>query len=431
MANIPWLSRLAFADESTPGDPPANAAAWATETSIQHIRDSLSAENLFPEIVEDMRSQIHVGGNEVDLEGLRNGEFGYSLYLTGTGTTTTAGTQVAETALSRIVENWCGGIHRTNSTDLVAAGSHSATAIEVTADTDFAEGACIGWEHPDTGEVYIRRLVENTGTTVWTLDEALPQAADDGDVIHGAITLYQGDTVLASSNAAGRQLSYLLLFGEPTIDDTETFVTIGCVNNVTAFNWTRNEGPTIDVTAMWSNIVLPHESPPTSISWSDDPEGVAPAVVGPEGRVFFQDVGTTTQASFCLSSLSFNPGLTRSRVETVTEQTDNMQGTCHFSVARPEPEVTFVLTPWGTDELDDWEAGTFKQWRTQAGTTSGFVCALGISCASVRKVVRAVQNDSSAREVTLKPHLGDKDTDNNPFTTDTELTRTPWYVALA
>lgn len=430
MANLPYLVRLAFADESTPGTPPANAGAWASETSIQIVADSLDPSGLKPEVVEDLRSQINAQGREFNVEGLRNGEFSYQVYASGTGTTTSAGAQVAETALARLLENGMGGMHRSNSTAAAAAGAHSTTAIEVDADTNFAEGAHIGWEHPTTGEVYIRRLVENPSTTVWNLDEALPQAAQDGDVIHGCITIYVDPDVLANSNSSGLQLSYLVQFGAASIADDETWVTSGCVNTVSALSWGRNELPAFDIGVMWANVTLPSESPPTSISWAADPVGVAPAVVGLNGRVFFQDVGTTTATSLCLSSVELAPGIARSRVETVTEAADNMHGTCHYSVAKPDINATIVLANFSTDEFDDWNNGQLKVFRTQAGTQPGFSFAMEMPSAEVASAPsRAVQNDSSARSVELRAHIGTKDT-NSLFTTDTALTRSALCLVL-
>lgn len=46
MANLPWLVRLALFDETTPGTPPANAAAWQTQASIQVITDSVDVSNI-------------------------------------------------------------------------------------------------------------------------------------------------------------------------------------------------------------------------------------------------------------------------------------------------------------------------------------------------------------------------------------------------
>lgn len=420
MANLPWLVRLAIFDETTPGTPPANAAAWQSQSSVQVITDSVDVSGIGPAVVEDMRSQINAQGKELNREGLRVGEWPYKVYATGTGVTTAAGAQVAETVLARILENALGGVHRSNSTACTAG---STTSITVTADTNFAEGGHIAWEHPTTGELYIRQLVEESSANVWELDEALPQAAANTDVIHGCTTIYIDPDVLANSNSSGRQLSYLIQFGSPAISEAETWVTIGCVNTLAGLSWGRNAFPEFDISVSYANCVLPHESPPTGMSWSADPLGVAPAVVGPSGRVFFQDVGTTDAASFCLASMELAPGVPRVRVETVTEDAANMDGTCHYSVGKINPTVALVLENFGTAEMDDWAAGQMKTFRVQAGTQPGFCFGVTMPNAEIATVPkRATSEGNSARRVELRAHQGD-DNAATLFTTDTALTR--------
>ncbi len=427
MANLPWLVRLAIFDETTPGTPPANAAAWQSQSSVQVITDSVDVSNIGPTVVADMRSQINAQGKELNLEGLREGEFPYKVYASGTGATTAAGAQVAETVLARILENALGGMHRSNSTACTAG---STTSITVTADTNFAEGGHIAWQHPTTGELYIRQLMEESSANVWELDEALPQAAANTDVIHGCTTLYIDPDVLANSNSSGRQLSYLIQFGSPAISEAETWVTMGCVNGLNGLSWPRNQNPELDISVQYANCTLPHESPPTGMTWAADPLGVAPAVVGPNGRVWMQDVGTTTAASFCLASMELTPGVPRVRVPTVTESAANMHGTCHYSVGKIDPTVSIVLENFGTDEMDDWAAGQLKAFRVQAGTQPGFCFAVSMPNAEIATVPkRATSEGNSARKVDLRAHQGN-DNDDTLFTTDTALTRAALKLVL-
>lgn len=429
MANHPHAGQLAIYDETTPFTPPANAAAWVAQARIQYVRDSLDPSSIKPAVVEDQRMQVNPLGRELNVKGLREGEIPFSVYAGGTGTTTTAGTQVAETPFSRLLESHLCGVHRTNSTACSDAGTTST--IEVTADTNFAEGAVIGWQHPTTGQIYARRLVEETAANTWSLDEDLPIASAVADVIHGAITIYPAPILMAQSNASGRQLSYWMQFGDPNIDQLETYVLIGCVNTIKAIKLNRGALPTIDLAVMYANHVLPSESPPTSISWNNPPVGVAPVAIGPEGRVFFQDVGTTAALGYCTSDVVFNPGLPRTRVPTVTEIADNAQGICHYSANfTQDAEIGFTLTPFALDEFADWAAGTLKQWRYQCGTAAGHIMAVGVPNGEVRDAPnRVVNSDATARRVMLRPHLGNDNT-NNPFTTDTALTQAPYYIAM-
>lgn len=430
MANLPYLLNIALFDETTPGTPPANAAAWASESRFQIVSDSFDPAGLKPQMIEDMRSQTNALDRERMVEGLRNGEFTYQIYASGTGSTTGAGTQVSETVLSRILENGMGGLHRSNST-VLSGGGHTTTSIQVTAETNFAEGAHIMWESPTTGECHVRRLLQNTSGTIWTLDEALPETPLDADVIHGCITIYPDPDVIANSNSSGRQLSYLMQLGAASISDAATFVAVGCVNTVSGISWPRNGMPTFDVSAMYATCVMPNESPPTSISWAAAPVGVAPAVVGPSGRVFFQNRGTTTQNTPCTASVEVAPGLPRTRVETVTEAADNMHGTCHYSISKPDSKVTLTLANFATTEWTNFATPTHKQFRTQAGTQPGFCFAMGAANCEVLPPSWARANDTDARTVELRPHLGtDTTVGSNPFTTDTALTRAPFFFVL-
>src|SRR5687767_11811918 len=140
MANLPYLLNIAIADESTPGTPPADATAWASQSRFQIVSDSLDPGTIKPMMVEDLRSQTNAYARERMVEGLRVGEYSYQIYASGTGSTTAAGNQVSETVLARILECGLGGVNRSNST-VLSGGGHTTTSIQVTAETNFAEGA--------------------------------------------------------------------------------------------------------------------------------------------------------------------------------------------------------------------------------------------------------------------------------------------------
>lgn len=427
MSNIPHVGMIAVFDETTPFTPPANAAAWQSQARFKFILDSLDVSGIKPAVVPDERSQTNPFGRDLNLKGLRGGELPVSIPATGTGVTTASGTQVAETVYARLLENHLGGMHRTNST-VLSGGGHTTTSIQVTSEANFAEGACIGWQSPTTGITHCRRLVTNTSGTIWTLDEALPETPLDADVIHGGITYFLDPEIMAQSNASGRQLSYLIQLGLATIDELETWVLIGCVNTIKSIKLNRGAPPSIDLSILYASHVLPSESPPTGMSWAAEPIDFAPSVVGPEGLVFFQDVATTTRQQYCTSDLVINPGFPRTAVETITEVDNNAQGVCHYSANfKTDAEVGFTLTPFATDEFADWANGTLKQFRYQTGTLPGGIFAFGVSQGEVREAPgRAVQNDATSRRVMLRPGFYGSIA---PFTTATDLTRTPYYIA--
>lgn len=417
------LSELAFASETTPGTPPANAAAWVTDgTRFRHIPDSLELADVKPAALKDDRSHTHIFDKELNVEGLRNGSFSFQVYLTGSGATTADGNQISTTTLMALLENAMGGLHRSNTTDCAAMGAHSATEIDVTDDTSFAVGGHILWEHPTTGEMYLRQLVENSGGNVWVLDEALPQAANDGDIIHGVATNYPDASVLDDSNASGRQLS---MWARKSGSNSEIWEFQGCKLQLSEISLSRGELPTITFECHYASFTAPHESPPQP-AWVDDPDGEAPVAVGPDVDVFLQDYGTTTANNACLSEATFSIGLPILRDEVTNEPQENMEGTCKYYVGDGDTTATLRVRPFSTDFFSDWDTGTFKVFRmSKRAAAEGQVFGITFPRAEIAEMpTRGTSGEKSTVDFMLRAHRNTSDIGT------TELARAQFCICI-
>ena len=138
MATSSHPSQLGYFQETTSGTAPANAAAWASETRLKHIADSLDISGVKQQVVDDMNAQVNIFGQNQKKKGLKNGfTVPFSLYATGTGATTADGSQVAEIDLMTVLDHCWGGLHRGNSEGITT----------VTSQTQFDLDAEIGRAH--------------------------------------------------------------------------------------------------------------------------------------------------------------------------------------------------------------------------------------------------------------------------------------------
>lgn len=413
-----YISEWATFPETTPGTPPANAAAWVSSgTRHNHIQENTTIEDFVATDIEVVQSEESVLDHQLRVEGLRNSSGPIGIYWTGTDVTTSAGSQVAQTSQSTLIENAMGGVHRTNST--VLSGSHSATSIEVVADTNFAVGAHIAWEHPTTGLLYCRRLLENTAGTTWSLDEALPQTAADDDVIHGCITHYVSESVLNDSAQSGRQFS---MWYKKADLAAHIYEVTGCKLQLDSISLPRDGLATLSFTRHSANFTAPHESPPDP-SWTDPPSGAAPTGIGPLHEGHIVDYGSTTSNNECVNDLEISIGLPILRDATQTTVNSGMQGTCKYYLGRGETTATLMVNP-DTAFMTDWDSGTYKNFRYSATPESaGQGIAFHMPRAEIlRTPIYGVNGEVSKYQLTCKAH---RDTTSIGAT---ELARSPFYL---
>ena len=415
-----YIKEWATAPETTPGLAPADAAAWiANGTRHNFTQEGTSIEDLVATDIEVTQSEESVLDHQLRVEGLKNSSGPIGKYWTGTGVTTSAGSQVTQTEQSTLIENSMGGVHRTNSTACRTGGTHSATQIDVDADTNFAIGAHIAWQHPTTGRLHCRRLLTNPSGSIWTLDEALPQAAADNDVIHGCITHYVSESVLNDSAVSGRQFSMWYKMADLA---AHIYVVTGCKLQLNSISLPRDGLAMLNFTRHSCNFTAPHQSPPDP-AWTTAPAGFAPTGIGPLHECQIQDYGDTTSNNEGVNDLEVTIGLPILRDAIQTTVNDGMQGTNKFYLGRGETTAGLMVDP-DTSYMTDWDNGTYKNFR-YAGTpaAAGQGIAFHMPRAEIlRTPIYGENGETSKYQLTCKAHR-----DTSSIGT-TELARSPFYL---
>jgi hypothetical protein len=381
MATSSAPSLLAYAYEgSTPGTGPADAAAWLTAVSsattggrLRHVATSLDVSGFKQGMFEDERSQVDILTQELKVKGIKGGtEFPFDFYLHGTGVTTADTSQVAATMTCNFLLHMMGGQSRTYST--TATGGTTTTVI-VAATTGIDEGVYLGIQDTtspaarDTGIVYIRRVLSwNNGTSTATLDEALPFAPANGDIVHGCEATYIDESVLVDSSAASdRTLSWLLQKG--LTGALESWEARGCCSYITGIALNRNAAPVVSTQTMVASYETPEEAPDPS--WVDDPVGFAPQAVGVRTSLWMETVGTTTSTQFNPISCTIAPGLERVPIETITEAQVGMPGRALYSLGKSDCMVDLHIVPFASTRFTEFNADTLKQIRYAKAAAPG------------------------------------------------------------
>jgi len=370
MATSAFTRQLAYFQEVTQGTPPADWAASGVR--LRPKADSVDTSAFKRSVIEDERSRENVLDTEQKILGIKGGiEFPFDLYATGTGVETAGGAQVAATALSTFLAHCRGGQHRSNSTTISAGTTTTAT---VGATTNISLGCYVGVEDTSAADniVYPRRVVDIAGS-VLTFDEALPFTVASGDVLHGAITIFDDEDVLEDSGAGPYTFSWLLSEGRGSA--REHWEARGCVSQIDSIKITRNSPPEMSV----KTLVASHRTPEamSDPTWASDPYGLAPVAVGPTTSLWLEDYGTTTSTQRHAIELSVTPGSTREPVETLTEVQSGMVGRSHYGLGKDDT-VAMLHTLFSQGELTDFEAQTVKvvRWSRNAPAGQGFAVAM-------------------------------------------------------
>lgn len=380
-------SELAYFQETTQGTPPADATAWESEQRIRHIAESLDTSGFQQAVVEDVRSQVRRHAKNVKVKGLRNGEFPFHLYATGSGAATNDASQISQIDLGAVLDHCLGGESLNNTTDAATSGAHTSTAIELTSNTNFAAGQLTAWEHPTTGENYVRRITDLTGDVI-TLDEALPQSAADDDVVNAMATYYIDPDVLEDSDGSGGPYTFSWFIRKGGVSSGIEYVAKGCKSALQTINLTRGELPILEFVTMFASFDGPDDAP--NPTWSSTVDGFAPTAIGPTTNIFLQDYGTTTSVNIHAHEVTVEVGVPVSRIETLTEAQDNMEGTAGYSNPDADTLITIVLGPHAEDLIADFDADTFKVFRwTKRDSAGNLFCFMAPRCEVVEYPVPA------------------------------------------
>lgn len=356
MATSALASRLSYFSETTAGTPPANAAAWASETSIRHIAGTLDVTALAQSVVEDERSQTYILDDEPVIKGIRGGvSFPFEAYLHGHGDSPGDGSAVAANDLSTILLNGLGGRELVTSDNLVAGGAHSTTQIELTDTLNVGDWVSLA---DSDSNMHLRRVTSVAAGGVGqihTLHRALPFTPSDGETARGCIVLYIDEDALEdSAGASGRTLSWLIEKGRGS--QRESWECRACKSNLTGITLDRNGAPKVQFENLVGSFVGPESAPvPT---WSSTPTGSAGLVVGPDTTVFWQAQGTTTENTLQVAGFTVEPGVVSQPIETQTEDATNMPGLYGYTLARNPCRVSMDVVPFNGNLYAQFTAET-------------------------------------------------------------------------
>lgn len=404
MTNPATPSLLALFLETTQGSGPANGAAWVTACGslttgarLRHLADSLDVSGIEQAVVADERSQETVFGKEYDVKGLRNVTFPFTLYATGSGTATAQDDQISQTGLGLVLEHCLGGVHRSNST-ILTGGGHTTTTINVDDATNIIHGCLIAVEDVTDGTIAVRRVLD-VNTLAVVLDEVLPFTPADNDIVHGMITAYVDESVLADSSVGPTTLSYLIQKGLAT---TENFECNGCKTELKTISLPRGGLPTLAFETQVASFDPPGTAP--SPTWSTTAiHGVAPVSIGPDSVWTYQTQDTTTLNPVHVSECNIEVGVPQVAVDTNTEVEDGMEGRQCYSTAPADTTVSLTM-PMASSHWSNFAADQYKRIRFYKRANEGQIFAVHFSRCQIKPPKRGVNGAVSATQMMFVSH---------------------------
>jgi hypothetical protein len=366
-------SYFAFYIETTQGTAPANAAAWASDGLLIDHYDADVTE-VKQEVVDDTRmtSRPYDHATYTKLKGLRNCSAKTSHPLHGSGVTTAAGAQISETTLMKLLKHCYGGIHRSNSTTVTGG---SSTEPELTAVTNIIPGCLIGFEDTTsptaehTGLVFVRQVKSIDGLAV-TLDEALPFAPAATDKVHGMATIFPHSNRIDMSDPV--QTLSLLFQKHPS--DADLLWQLHAAAGSLSVKIDRGQEPRYEIAWQAANFKHGEEGGLTAPSWSGDPYGFAPLVVGRNTKVSIGEYDTTTLNDSHVYQAEVMPGFPAIRVPGIVEVDDLVEGTKTYGAnVLEKPSMTVTTLPFTDDHEVSFQADTEYRVRITQHATPGKV----------------------------------------------------------
>lgn len=421
MSNIAALSLLAYADEATAGTAPADAAAWISDgVRLRHIGTSLDVSGVERQLLVDERNQSRIFANEARVQGIDNPEFSFSVYATGIGEVTDAENQLAADApgyeLASLLGHALGGVSRGYAT-AISGGTSTTTVLAVDDAANYEAGDFVAIEFATAATGYPastcfpRRIVAtddvSTPNTI-TIDQALPQAPADNDIVHACAVVYVDEDVLCDSSAASnRTRSWLVQKGMPGAGASvrESWVFRGTVATLQKFNLERGGLLQFAFQVMASSHDDPTDAPwPTA--WSTNEQiGLAPISITPLTEAWLVTDGVTTNTRVHVSGFEVEPGVPRVRTEVITSANTYMQGTAAFASEPADTMVSVTIDPFGISQWTDQTSETQKTLRIarMGPAGSGFAVHFPrVSHAATPK--REVNNATTATAVQFVAH---------------------------
>lgn len=424
-----YRSTLAFFREVTPCLAPVDAAAWAADgTSIEHL--SMNTDDVKQTFADDMTMERRSlsTGTRVVIKGIRNNGAKASIKLHGTGVTTADEASVVETYLGTILEHCMGGLYLGTSTT-VTGGTATVPILDNV--DDLIPGCFIAFEDitsptsKNVGKLHPRRVLSiNTMTKAVTLSEALPFTPANTDPAHGVELNYIGEAWLEDAVAAGGTMSW---WSQKTQSGTDLLWQIeGSVASLKFGGLGRGELPQIDLDIMAANF---KHGADDSLAWVDfpAPEGHAQLSCGRDILCSIGVYGNTAANYVDIASVEFDPGYTRVRNETTTENIDRFEGTASYTYKPGKVRFTVTINQYANswyEKLADSEFFRITFYQPGDGSGAGKMWAIHIPKAQLVETPQrtdlnenhAVKLVFQAMEASDATHDANEDLEKSLFT---------------
>lgn len=346
---------LAFFQETTPCTPPEAPATWASAgTPIEFISVDLAPKEALL-VDPTAETRIQSVGKRRRIKGIRNIDWSAVIKLHGLGAATPEGETAGLTALSQILTWCCGGVHYSNTEEIVS-GTATTLVVGNGLTASVIPGCLIAVEDTTSptaqnlGKLHFARVVEvDDGTDTITLAEDLPFTPAAGDVMHGVATIYVDEDYLEDAIRAGSIRTWNWFHKRAKTGTEELWQLEGCVGSFTINNLGRGQLPQIALSIMAANFRYGGEDGLTSPSFGT-PQGKPQLSMGKDVRCSISNYSTTTRTTVDVNATTFEPGLNRVRVETATEEIERFEGMSTYSVAPTDCKMTFTVLP----HADSW-----------------------------------------------------------------------------
>jgi len=362
-------SLLSFFTEVTPCTPPSD---WATEgTPIEFVSanlDGVAEEQLVDPTAESRHLAV---GNRQRIRGRRNGTHTIVVKQHGTGVVTADAATVTQTALGTLWAHCLGAVHLGTS-HVITGGTATQPILDNV--TGIVPGCMLAFEDTTSPTAQndgfpVCRRVLSISTLTLTLSEALPWTPAAGDPVHAAITVYPHAHNLRDAVAAGGTLAIYVREGD---DESLNTRLDGCVHNAKLDGLALGALPTLTLEGMHANWARGTQDGLADIADLGEPEGEPQLTMGLDVSISIQEYGNTAINEIDAAAVTFETGVTRSRVETVTGKTFRFHGTATYSVGAGQTTMAITIAAHLSDYYEGMEAGkSYRVTMTQPGSGAG------------------------------------------------------------
>jgi hypothetical protein len=360
---------ISIFEEVTPCTPPADWAASGTPIEFISINlDAVAQEQIVDPTAEARHFAV---GNRQRRPGRRNGTHQLVVKQHGTGVVTADGDTVVQTYLGTLWKHCVGAVHLGTS-HVITGGTATQPILDDV--TGIVPGCMLAFQDttsPTTqnlGMPVCRRVLAISTLTL-TLSEALPWTPAAGDPVHAAITVYPHAHNLRDAVAAGGTLALYVREGD---DESLNTRLDGCVHSAKLEGLALGSLPTLTMEGMHANWARGTQDDLADIADLGEPEGQPQLSMGIDVSISIQEYGNTAINEIDAAAVTFETGVTRSRVETVTGKIHRFHGTATYTVAQGQTTMAITIAAHLSDYYEGMTAGTaYRITMTQPGSGAG------------------------------------------------------------